>query len=311
MICIPIEIAIDKYINLHRAISSFRTVQYYKETLDMFKKYADSKGIIELQDFSQDNFIDYLQMLRNRAIKNTTVNTYTRGLRAFAHWCVDNGYLNKSFCDGVKQLRNDAAQVYPLTSKQVQAIDGFFGLLPFDVPECNNMTYLQERNYIMFHLMLDCGLRRQEVINLNIEDVQSNCLVINNSKYNKSRIVPVPAQLLEYIHAYISYEDRRYGPLLLTNDGTRITADSIRKVFYKLSKELDIHAHPHLLRHTFATSYIAGGGNLEFLRLYLGHASYNITQRYLHLAAQCSISDIDIYRLDKVFFKNYNNRNEV
>ena len=94
MICIPIEIAIDKYINLHRAISSFRTVQYYKETLDMFKKYADSKGIIELQEFSQDNFIDYLQMLRNRAIKNTTVNTYTRGLRAFAHWCVDNGYLN-------------------------------------------------------------------------------------------------------------------------------------------------------------------------------------------------------------------------
>lgn len=311
MICIPIKIAIDKFINLHRAISSARTVQYYDETLRMFEDYAAAHGIYEIADFSQDNFLDYLQTLRNRGVKNTTVNTYTRGLRAFAHWCVDNDYLAKSFCDGVKQLRDDSSQVYPLTSKQVQDIDGYFGLLPFDMPECNNMTYLQERNYIMFHLMLDCGLRRQEVINLNIEDVQSNCIVINNSKYNKSRIVPVSAELLKYIRTYISYENRRDGPVLLNNDGSRISADSIRKVFYNISKNLHISAHPHLLRHTFATSYIAGGGNLEFLRVILGHATYNITQRYLHLAAQCTIADIDIYRLDSVFFKNYNNRNEV
>lgn len=306
-----IEEIINKYINLHRAISSARTVEYYIDVLAIFKTYAESQGIFDISEFSQDNFLMYLQTLRNREIKNTTVNTYTRGLRAFAHWCVDNGYIYKSFCEGVKQLRDDAAQVYPLTSIQVQAIDRYFGFKKLDLPTCNNMTYLQERNFIMFHLMLDCGLRRQEVINLNIKDIQSNCLIVNNSKYNKSRIVPVPARLLEYIHAHISHEDRRYGPLLLNNDGTRLTADSIRKVFYKLSKELNIHVHPHLLRHTFATSYIAGGGNLEFLRLYLGHASYNITQRYLHLAAQCTISDIDIYRLDKVFFRNYNNRNEV
>lgn len=306
-----IEETINKYINLHRAISSARTVQYYVETLDMFKNYAASQGIHDISEFSQDNFLMYLQSLRNRGVKNTTVNTYTRGLRAFARWCVDNGYLQKSFCDGVKQLRDDSFQVYPLTSKQVQDIDGYFGLLLFDMPECNNMTYLQERNYIMFHLMLDCGLRRQEVINLNIEDVQSNCIVINNSKYNKSRIVPVPAELLKYIRMYISYEDRKDGPVLLNMDGSRISADSIRKVFYNISKKLNIHVHPHLLRHTFATSYIAGGGNLEFLRVILGHASYNITQRYLHLAAQCTIADIDIYKLDRCFFRNYNNRSEV
>lgn len=69
--------------------------------------------------------------------------------------------------------------------------------------------------------------------------------------------------------------------------------------------------HPHMLRHTFATSYIAGGGNLEFLRILLGHSSYNVTQRYLHLAAQCMISDIPMYRLDKCFFKNYNNKEGV
>ena len=297
-----IEVLIEKYINLHRAISSTRTVRYYVEILDMFKNYAVSQDIYDISEFSQDNFLMYLQSLRNRGVKNTTVNTYTRGLRAFAVWCVDNGYINKSFCEGVKQLRDDSFQVYPLTMKHVFDIDSYFGV--YDAA----FEYMDMRNYLVFHLMLDCGLRRQEVINLNIEDIQENCLVIHNSKFNKSRIVPLPTNLYSYINDYAG--DRIKGALLLNVSGVRITSDSIRKIFYNISKKLNIHVHPHLLRHTFATSYIAGGGNLEFLRVILGHASYNITQRYLHIAAQCMISDIDVYKLDKCFFKNYN-RNGV
>lgn len=307
MIVTPINNAIDKYINMHRAVSSNRTVEYYKDTLSMFLQYANSEGIEYVHEFSQDKFLSYLTTLRNRGIKNTSVNTYTRGIRAFANWCVDQDYITRSFCSGIRQLRDDSAQIYPITSRQASDIDAYMGLLPFDEPSCNNMTYMQMRNYIIFHLMLDCGLRRQEVIKLNIEDVQHNCLVIRDSKYNKSRIVPLPGELYDYIQAYINLENRKMGPVLLSRDGMRISADGIRKLFYNISKDTGIHVHPHMLRHTFATSYVAGGGNLEFLRIILGHASYNITQRYLHIAAQCTISDIDIYRLDSCFFKNYNN----
>ena len=311
MIFIPIDVAVDKFINLHRAVSSKRTVEYYEENLDMFKEFACSKGIIDLLDFSQDNFLEYLQMLRYRDVKNTTVNTYTRALRVFANWAVNNDYLDKSFCAGIKNLRDDSEQIYPLTSKQVGDIDAYFGKLPFDTPKINNMTYLELRNYIIFHLMLDCGLRRQEVINLDIRDIQVNCICVRNSKYNKSRIVPLPEELHKYILTYIDIEDRKKGPLLLTNKGLRITISSIKKLFTNISNNVDVVVHPHLLRHTFATSYIAGGGNLEFLRILLGHSTYNITQRYLHIAAQCMISDIGIYKLDKCFFKNYNNVSAV
>ena len=308
MIQTPLDIAIDKYINLHRATSSKRTVEYYIDCLDKFKVFASDQEVTYVDEIDQDKFLLYLTTLRNRGIKNTSVNTYTRGIRAFANWCVSQDYINKSFCQYVRKLRDDSSQVFPLTSKQVQDIDGYFGMLPFDNPACNNMTYYEMRNYIIFHLMLDCGLRRQEVINLDIKDIQVNCLCINNSKYNKSRIVPLPEELHDYLIAYFRLENREKGPALLGRYGDRITADCIRKIFYDIRKQLNINCHPHLLRHTFATSYIAGGGNLEFLRIILGHATYNITQRYLHIAAQCTISDIDIYRLDSCFFKNYNNR---
>lgn len=308
MIVTPLEIAIDKYINLHRATSSKRTVEYYIDCLDKFSSFAAAQNITYVNEIDQDKFLIYLSSLRNKGIKNTSVNTYTRGIRAFANWCVSQDYISKSFCQYVKKLRDDSEQIFPLTSKQVDDIDAYFNKLPFDEPIYTRMSYYDIRNYIVFHLMLDCGLRRQEVINLNIKDVQDNCLVINNSKYNKSRIVPLPEELHDYIRKYINSEGRKSGPVLLGRYGDRITADCIRKIFYNIRKDTGINCHPHLLRHTFATSYIAGGGNLEFLRIILGHATYNITQRYLHIAAQCTISDIDIYRLDSCFFRNYNNR---
>ena len=304
---IPVDIAIDKYLNLQRAISSERTVRYYAEIFDLFKAYTYELGVDYVSQISQDDFLEYVKILRKKGIKNTSVNTYTRGIRAFANWCVDNDYLAKSFCTGIKQLRDDSAQIFPLTTHQVLVIDKYFGIMTFAISGYKETGSFDLRNFVLFHLMLDCGLRRQEVINLNVEDVQVNCLVIRNSKCNKSRIVPLPQWLYDYIRLEIGH--RKSGPVLLSRNGDRITEDGVKKVFYDISKDTNIHVYPHLLRHTFATSYIAGGGNLEFLRIILGHASYNITQRYVHIASQCVISDIDIYKLDSVFFKNYNNRN--
>lgn len=60
---------------------------------------------------------------------------------------------------------------------------------------------------------------------------------------------------------------------------------------------------PHLLRHTFATSYIMGGGNMESLRLLLGHYDYTVTWEYLHLANTYTLIGAKIYKLDPIYFK--------
>ena len=84
-----------------------------------------------------------------------------------------------------------------------------------------------------------------------------------------------------------------------------INSNVIKQLFARIKKSSGLdRIHPHLLRHTFATSYIMGGGNMEFLRMMLGHSDYETTKIYLHLAQEAKMLHNDIYRLDPIFFKS-------
>ena len=66
-----------------------------------------------------------------------------------------------------------------------------------------------------------------------------------------------------------------------------MTSNAVKMMFSRLKERSGIvRIYPHLLRHTYATNYILQGGNLEVLRVLLGHSSINITQIYIHLASQ-------------------------
>ena len=156
--------------------------------------------------------------------------------------------------------------------------------------------------------MLDAGLRKSEVINLNVNDIDidKNVIYINNSKYNKSRVIPLSSVIKNLYNAYLI--DREYSdigllnntPLLIKSDDKRITSDTIKSLFRRLKKQSGIERiHPHLLRHTFATSYLMQKGNLEQLRIILGHSDYNVTRHYLHLAASNKLLNYDYYKLDE------------
>ena len=86
----------------------------------------------------------------------------------------------------------------------------------------------------------------------------------------------------------------------------QINYNVIKQLFARIRKKSGIdRLHPHLCRHTFATSYIKGGGYIEMLRLLLGHTDYKITKEYLHLAQQSVLLQEDIYKLDPIFFRKH------
>lgn len=267
------------------------SIRYYMENLTRFEKWLSISNL-NIPELTSDNLRQYIIYLGLTGIKNVSLHTYYRAVRVFCSWLYQEGYIDIDITQRIKLPKDDSEIVIPLTRNEVAAIDEYI---------INSELAL--RNYCIFHLLLDCGLRRQEVINLKTDCIRKNTLTIKNSKNNKSRIVLLPDFLRMSINNYLG---KRSGVVFLDRyNEEQITENSIKKMFANIKNLLGMErVHAHLLRHTFATSYLYYGGNMEMLRLLMGHSSYTILQNYVHLAAQEELIGSGLYELDEIFFKN-------
>lgn len=282
---------IQKFIMQRKSYLAPDSVRYYEENLSRFNKWL-SLSKLNILELTSDNLRQYIIYLGLTGIKNVSLHTYYRAVRVFCSWLYQEGYIDIDITQRIKLPKDDSEIVIPLTKDDVAVIDQYI---------INSELAL--RNYCIFHLFLDCGLRRQEVINLKTDCIVKNTLTIKNSKNNKSRIVLIPEFLRLSINNYLG---KRTGIVFLNRyEQEPVTENTIKKLFANIQNLSGMErVHAHLLRHTFATSYLYYGGNMEMLRLLMGHSSYTILQNYVHLAAQEELIGSGLYELDEIFFKN-------
>jgi len=282
---------IQKFIMQRESYLAPDSVRYYEENLSRFNKWL-SLSKLNILELTSDNLRQYIIYLGLTGIKNVSLHTYYRAVRVFCSWLYQEGYIDIDITQRIKLPKDDSEIVIPLTKDDVAVIDQYI---------INSELAL--RNYCIFHLFLDCGLRRQEVINLKTDCIVKNTLTIKNSKNNKSRIVLIPEFLRLSINNYLG---KRTGIVFLNRyEQEPVTENTIKKLFENIQNLPGMErVHAHLLRHTFATSYLYYGGNMEMLRLLMGHSSYTILQNYVHLAAQEELIGSGLYELDEIFFKN-------
>lgn len=292
----------EMFISSRSVYCSPETLRLYEGHLKVFFRYLETVGGKDIGNLSFDDFAGiqpyggFIIHLREKGTRNVTIRSYCRIVKAYLKYCYQND-MCPDYLKGIRLPPDDAHPKIVLYADEVKKIDACFDMC----------TQKGRRNYCIFHLMLDCGLRSQEVRHLRHEDIDRdrNIIHILNSKGCKSRITPVPDFLVREIDAYTKQYGRTSGFLFASlRTGKPLTKDALKHVFTKLKKESGIgRLHAHLLRHTFATSYLIGGGNLEFLRMFMGHGDYNVTKIYSQLAAESKMLGVDVYRLDPVFFR--------
>lgn len=283
------------YIDSKMSYCAAPSIVYYRDALALFVMYLDSAAVYDVQQLTPAVLRDYAFYLREeRKIKATSIHTYFRAVNAFIRWLIEEGYVEE-FRYRVKLPKQNPELVLPLTCDEVQEL-------------CAAITAYSQfplRDLIIFRLMLDCGCRSSEVRHLRYSDIdiKHRILKIRDSKFNKSRLLPVPEVLSTLLQLYISeHPGTAAGFLLESKSGEPLTANSIKQLFGKLKNRSRIRrVHAHLLRHTFATSYMMQHNNIEYLRIYLGHESYQVTQGYVHLASQCLLTRYDVYQIDSCF----------
>ena len=151
-------------------------------------------------------------------------------------------------------------------------------------------TPLEVRDRAMFELVYSCGLRCEEVVNLDADaiDFESEQLRVHG-KGGKERQLPVgePAQralqrYLETARHTLLVGDPEEPAMLLSRRGRRLSSSDVRRRLRRWVREAAIGAgiSPHSLRHAFATHLLEGGADLRSIQELLGHASISTTQIY-------------------------------
>lgn len=147
----------------------------------------------------------------------------------------------------------------------------------------------QTRDYAILMLFLSCGIRRSELVGLNLSDVHEDRIRVVG-KGNKERIVYFGTPCRQALDAYL---DERKKKVLTDNralfgsrDGNRISVSAVHRLVKKalLTAGLDPQQYSaHKLRHTAATLMLSNGVDVKTLQEVLGHENLNTTQIYTHI----------------------------
>lgn len=147
----------------------------------------------------------------------------------------------------------------------------------------------QARDYAILMVFLNCGIRRSELVGLNMTDVYEDRLRVVG-KGNKERFVYFGVACRKALDAYLPIRQKQVltdnRALFGSRNGNRISTDAVHALVKKAFLKAGLDAtqfSAHKLRHTAATMMLSGGVDVKTVQEVLGHENLNTTQIYTHI----------------------------
>ena len=260
-----------------------RTRKAYGVDLGQFVEWVDGRGLAPGEVRHRD-VRRYGAGLSSGGASAATVARKLAAVRSLFDFLVRSERVGQNPADLVSSPKREQKLPRVLSGEQVRAL---LERIPARTP-------LELRDRAMLELAYSCGLRCEEIVNLERDsyDFESEQLRVLG-KGSKERLLPVgePAQraLRRYLdkgrHA-LSGEPRETA-LFLSKSGRRLSNSDVSRRLALWVREAALAAgvSPHALRHSFATHLLEGGADLRSIQELLGHASISTTQVYTRVDA--------------------------
>lgn len=241
------------------------TLKSYKQHLMKF-----SKIIIKPINMITPNDIRMYLMVISENKKRTSISTETDILRAFFQWCKDEEIINKNPMKNIKNIKEEVRLRTPLNIEELEIL------------RCSCET-LRER--AILELFMASGVRLQELVNLNKDDINYNTMSFKVfGKGSKERMAYFSAKTKIYLQKYILSRNDNCEALFVTTKYPikRLGRRSIEREIEKISNRTDItkNISPHVMRTTLATNLLINNTDIATVQKILGHTSPTTTIRY-------------------------------
>ncbi|WP_432663182.1 tyrosine-type recombinase/integrase [Wukongibacter baidiensis] len=312
VVIITLEKAIDGFmIDQKLKGNTDNTIHTYKLILGYFSTYLGSETLVnniapmdikkyQLFLADKDKQFNFETNLKAKLSK-TTIQSYVRHIRSFMNWLFNEGYIENNIGSKIKLPKAPKKTVEILSDEEIKKL----------YKSINERTEFGLRNKCIVSLMLDSGLRRNEAITIDVQNIHFTQNVIKVfGKGEKERIVPMGLYtkklLYKYLNGYRPMPEYPTDRVFISQEKNPVSIDVIKMLFYRLKRKTGIkRLSPHLLRHTFATRYLINGGDAFSLQLILGHTSLEMTRRYSHIASSYTVKNFkSLSTLDRLRGQN-------
>ena len=265
--------AINKYMKYVKVTKSKGTYDFH---IGNAKRLTAFFGEMNCEDIKRDQILDLILYLKdkNNKISIATINKYIGLLlRTLRNECNIDIKFDK--------LKEQKKMISIVSHESIQKIFQHY----------EKMLYPEHlRNLVFFRILLDTGLRLSEILSLKVSNINFNdqSILARKTKTKEDRLVFYTKPTEVFLNKYIINEKITDHLFIDLNTRKILKIDRIQKICQNLRKTLHIRESvtPHKWRHTFATQFNNQNGNLEVLRILMGHSNILTTQRYLHINTQ-------------------------
>lgn len=260
---------------------SVNTVMAYRRDLELYQEFHEKySDISRIYEFMTKRGLS----VRSQARVISSIRTYLR------------------FCEKRGEKAPDLRQLRPPRVKvnlpQALSLDQFHKL--FNASEVAD-KYKTARNQLTLLLLFGLGCRVSELIGLDVDDLSlTEGWLSVTGKGNKERLIPVTANLLGDLKAYLTdarphlIKDKT-SSILVNDKGHRPSRVDIWRWLAAWSREAGFEEpiSPHKFRHGCATALLEGGADLRSIQMLLGHSSIQTTQIYTNVTTTKMKEEID------------------
>jgi integrase/recombinase XerC len=272
----------------HERRLSSHTLAAYRRDLVAFSEWARAAQIASFEQFDAQHIRSYAAAIHRQGLDPRSVQRRLSSLRTFFNFLLREQRLKRNPALDVAAPK--AARRLP----EALDVDRMARLLGGPAPAVGPPTdALDCRDRAMMELFYSSGLRLAELVGLDLPDLDLKDRTVRvTGKGGKTRIVPVGAKAVDSCQAWLARRaalaNREVVAVFIGRNGQRIgtRAVQLRVSRWARLRGLDVHVHPHLFRHSFATHLLESSHDLRGVQEMLGHANLSTTQVYTHLDFQ-------------------------
>ena len=264
--------------DLRRRGMAEKTRRAYGVDLGQFALWCTAHSV-EPRDVGSRDLRRYAAVLSGRDAVAATIARKLAALRAFYRTLREHGQVTQNPVDLIPSPKR------PRTLPTVLRPDELATLLD-RIPAS---TPLELRDRALLEVAYACGLRAEELVNLDVPAVDFDAEELRvEGKGSKTRIVPAGEPALRALARYLERGRSALASgdgdpaLFLSKSGRRLSTSDVRRRLRVWARQASLQGgiSPHALRHSFATHLLEGGADLRAIQELLGHASISTTQIY-------------------------------